>query len=274
MTLREALKAAADRIAAVSDTPRLDAELLAAHALNIDRNTLLLSRLDDAAPCDFEGLVARRLSEEPVAYIVGTRDFWTLRLAVRPGVLIPRPDSETLIEAALQWFGARAPASILDLGTGSGALLLAALAEFTDALGVGIDHSLEALSIARENAERNGLTDRATFRAGNWCDGVSGEVDLILCNPPYISTLAALPKTVVGFEPSTALFAGPDGLSDYRILAPEVARHLSPDGCAAVEIGFDQADQAGALFREQGLKVDVHKDLGGRDRCLLLTKSL
>ena len=274
MKLRDALRAATDKIAAVSDTPRLDVELLAAHALGVDRNTLLLSRLDDEAPSGLEELVSRRLSEEPVAYITGTRDFWTISLIVRPGVLIPRPDSETLIEAALDWFGERAPESIMDLGTGSGALLLAALSEFQEARGLGIDQSSDALNIAEENARHNGLSDRATFRKGNWCEDLSGAFDLILCNPPYISTQAALPRTVAGFEPSTALFAGPDGLADYRILAPQIARHLAAGGCAAVEIGFDQAESVGTLFRDQGLSVGMRKDLGGRDRCLLLTKSL
>jgi len=274
MRLREALTAAATRLTEVSETPRLDAELLAAHLLDIDRNTLLLSHLEAEVPPGFPALVDRRMTSEPVAYILGHREFWTLDLKVVPGVLIPRPDSETLIEAALKWFGPRAPETILDLGTGSGALLLAALSEFPEAVGMGVDQSPTALKVAAENAARCGLQARARFRAGNWAEGIEGSFDLILCNPPYISTQAALPATVAHFEPGEALFAGADGLDDYRVLAPQIARLLSPTGCASVEIGFDQAQSAGRLFRDAGLTVDVRPDLGGRDRCLLLTKSL
>ena len=273
MSLREALTSGATRLAEVSDTPRLDAELFAAHLLDIDRNTLLLSHLDAEVPAGFAALVERRMTSEPVAYILGHREFWTLDLKVVPGVLIPRPDSETLIEVALKWFGTRAPATILDLGTGSGALLLAALSEFQEAKGIGVDQSPTALAVAAENAARCGLQARARFSAGNWGQGVDGPFDLILCNPPYISTDAELPATVVHFEPREALFAGSDGLGDYRVLAAQIARLLSPTGCAAVEIGFDQGQSAGTLFRDAGLAVDVRPDLGGRDRCLLMTKS-
>jgi release factor glutamine methyltransferase len=154
MRLREALTAAANRLTEVSDTPRLDAELLAAHLLNIDRNALLLSHLEAEVPPGFLALVDRRMTSEPIAYILGHREFWTLDLKVVPGVLIPRPDSETLIEAALKWFGPRAPETVLDLGTGSGALLLAALSEFPKAVGVGVDQSPTALAVASENAAR------------------------------------------------------------------------------------------------------------------------
>ena len=139
--MRAALAAATRRLAAVSDTPRLDAELLMAHALGTTREQLLLRHLDDSAPATFASLIDRRLTHEPVAYITGTRDFWTISLTVGPGVLIPRPDSETLIEAAVEHFAGRAPATILDLGTGPGTLLLAALAEWPDAYGLGIDES-------------------------------------------------------------------------------------------------------------------------------------
>jgi len=220
----------------------------------------------------FDGLIARRLASEPVAYITGIRDFWSLRLMVAPGVLIPRPDSETLIEAALRHFGAVPPRSILDLGTGSGALLLAALSEFPEAMGQGIDRSATALAIATENARQNGLADRAAFHAGNWAEGVDGLFDLILCNPPYIEEASVLPRDVVGYEPAEALFAGADGLDDYRKLAPQIARLLEPAGCACIEIGHDQGGTASPLFRAEELNVTVLKDLGGRDRCLVMTK--
>lgn len=272
MTLREALRDATVRLEAVSDTPRLDAELLAAFALGCDRNALLLHHLDDDVPTAFSDLVARRLASEPVAYITGRRDFWSLSLQVAPGVLVPRPDSETLIEAALQQFGDGAPGTILDLGTGSGALLLAALSEFPEARGLGIDRSATTLAIATENARVNGLADRAILQAGNWADSLDGPFDLILCNPPYIEAGAALPRDVVAYEPAEALFAGADGLDDYRVLAPQIARLLALSGCACVEIGHDQGETAAALFRAEGLEVAVLKDLGARDRCLVVTK--
>lgn len=274
MTLREALNRASQCLAPVSDTPRLDAELLAAHALGIDRNTLLLEHLDDVPPEALAGLIERRMSSEPIAYITGRRDFWTLSLHVGPGVLVPRPDSETLIEAALARFADRHPATILDLGTGSGALLLAALSEFPDAQGLGIDQSEVALTTAVANAAACGLGERARFQSGNWGEGLERRFDLILCNPPYISTEADLPRTVADFEPATALYAGADGLADYRALVPHIWRLMAPSGCAVLEIGFDQAASVGTMFETAGFSVEVWKDLGARDRCLVLTKSL
>ena len=161
MKVREALADAAVRLAAVSDTARLDAELLMAHALGVARDDLLLRRLDGEAPAAFEPLVARRRAHEPVAYITGRRAFWTIELSVGPGVLVPRPDSETLIEAAIAHFGARTPARILDLGTGPGTLLLAALDQWPEATGLGVDASEAALAWARRNA-----IPRADFRLG------------------------------------------------------------------------------------------------------------
>lgn len=274
MKLRDALRSTAERLSVVSDTPRLDAEVLAAHILGVDRNALLLSRLDDEAPGELAALIERRLASEPVAYIIGSRDFWTLTLKVAPGVLIPRPDSETLIEAALGHFATSAPSSILDLGTGSGALLLAALSEFPTAKGLGVDQSATALAIASENAQRCALDGRASFKEGDWGADLGGTYDLILCNPPYIVADVDLPKSVVAYEPASALFAGADGLSDYRKLAPDIARLLAPGGCAVVEIGYDQADTVGTMFSQSGLNVEVCKDLGARDRCLVLTQSL
>ena len=271
MKVREALAAATRRLAAASDTPRLDAELLMAHALGVEREALLLSSLEADAPDAFEPLLARRAAGEPIAYISGRRAFWTVELEVGPGVLIPRPDSETLIEAALAHFGAPGPATILDLGTGPGTLLLAALDQWPGARGVGIDSSQAALTIAKRNAERLGLGGRAQFRLGDWGDGIAERFDLILCNPPYVEAGAELPRDVADWEPEEALFAGPDGLDEYRRLAPQVGPLLAPGGIACIEIGAGQADAASALFVAEGLSVGVRRDLAGRFRCLVVS---
>ena len=242
-----------------------------AHALGVERGTLLLSRLDDPVPTAFAPLVERRLQHEPVAYIVGTRDFWTITLAVAPGVLVPRADSETLIEAAVDHFaGTPGPRSVLDLGTGSGALLLAALDQWPTALGIGVDASDAAIDIARANARRLGMDARAEIDRGDWT-GRGGPHDLILCNPPYIAAGEPLPREVAEWEPSSALFAGPDGLNDYRTIAAVLRPQLAPGGVACVEIGSTQADAVSGLFVDQGFAVALRRDLAGHARCLVLT---
>jgi release factor glutamine methyltransferase len=270
MKVREALAAAARRLAAGSDTPRLDAELLMAQALGVGRESLLLSRLDHEAPASFEPLLRRREAGEPVAYIIERRAFWTIELEVGPGALIPRPDSETLIEAAIAHFGEDGPKRILDLGTGPGTLLLAALAEWPGASGLGIDASEQALAMARANAERLGFAARADFQAGDWAQGLEERFDLILCNPPYVEEGAELPRDVFRFEPHEALFAGPQGMDDYRRLAPEIGRLLAPGGIACIEIGAGQEEAVAALFAAQGLGVSSRHDLAGHVRCLVL----
>lgn len=263
---------AARRLAGISGTPRLDAELLMAHALHIPRDRLLLFDLDRAAPAGFEALVARRLAHEPVAYILGRRAFWTIELAVGPGALVPRPDSETLIEAALDQFGANGPGTILDLGTGPGTLLLAALEHWPEAHGLGIDRSERALRYARENARRLGLNGRAAFRLGDWTEGLDGRFDLLLCNPPYLEERSA-PDPSVSREPREALFAGPDGLDDYRRLAPAIGPLLAPAGCACLEIGAGQEEAVTALLRPEGFRISARRDLSGIVRCLVLRTS-
>ena len=239
------------KLAGVSDTPDLDAKILRDHAR------------DDA---EFASFIARRLRHEPVAYITGTRGFWTIDLDVTPAVLIPRPDSETLIDAAVAHFGKAGPKRILDLGTGSGALLLAALDQWPGATGLGIDASDAALEIAKRNAERIAPC-RTDMRQGNWTDGIDERFDLVLCNPPYVETDANLARQVRDYEPASALFAGPDGLDDYRILAPQLARVTA--GIACIEIGHTQAGAVTALLENEGFAVTCRKDYGGRDRCLV-----
>ena len=269
-TVREAVAAAAARLAGTSDTPRLDAELLMAHALGVTREALLLGRGEAEGPAAFEVLIERRLAHEPVAYITGRREFWTIELEVGRGVLVPRPDSETLIEAAVAHFGATGPATILDLGTGPGTLLLAALAQWAEARGIGIDASETALGYARRNAERLGLAGRGEFRRGDWAEGLDGRFDLILCNPPYVEAGAGLPLDIARWEPAEALYAGEDGLEAYRRLAPQLGRLLASDGIACVELGAGQRDAAAALFAAHGFIIRSRHDLSGMPRALVL----
>ena len=267
-----ALAEAARALTPTSDTARLDAELLMAEALHIDRDRLLLSTPQRRVPKRFWTMVERRAAGEPVAYITGRRAFWNIELHVGPGVLIPRPDSEVLIAAALEHFeGGAGPKCILDLGTGPGTLLLAALDLWPKANGIGIDSSRRALSYAAANARRLGVEARTDFRLGDWAEGVSGPFELILCNPPYVATGADLGPGVAEFEPPEALFAGPEGLDDLRRLAPEFPRLLAKGGLAAVEIGAGQAGEAADLLRTNGLAARVAEDLAGRPRAVLLT---
>ena len=266
-----AIAQAALRLARVSDTPMLDAELLLAHALGVEREHLLLNppaKIPDA----FADLVARRERGEPIAYIVGKRAFWTNELEVAPGVLVPRPDSETLLDASVTHFeGTAGPKRILDLGTGSGALLLAALDQWPEASGIGVDSSPAALAIAQRNATRLGMGDRAEFRAGDWGAGIDERFDLILCNPPYVAVTSELGTGVAEYEPHQALFAGDDGLDALRALASQFPRLLATGGLAVVEIGFDQADSATSLLARNGLSACLARDLAGMPRALLLT---
>jgi release factor glutamine methyltransferase len=271
-TVGEAVRAAAAVLAVTSDTARLDAEVLMAHTLGVSRSDLLLRHMRDAAPEGFAELIERRQAHEPVAYIVGSQDFHGLDLLVTPAVLIPRGDSETLIEAAQASFGDRAPRRVLDLGTGSGALLLAALSIWDEAMGVGIDRSADALRVASGNAARNNLSDRTNFRPGDWtATGWRrdlGQFDLILANPPYVEENADLAPSVRVFEPAGALFSGIDGLDDYRVLVPQLPALLEKNGVAIVEIGATQAEAVKPIAEAAGLRCTLYRDLAARPRAL------
>ena len=272
MTVAEALREAAAQLAATSDTARLDAELLMAHALGVSRTDLLLRHLRDQPPVSFRSVLERRLGQEPIAYILGNQPFFGLDLEVGPAVLIPRGDSETLIEAARTARKGRPPARILDLGTGSGALLLAALTLWPGAQGIGLERSAAAREIAVRNATRHGLAARAQVLAGDWtqagwADGF-GRFDLVLANPPYVEESADLAPSVRAHEPAEALFAGPDGLDDYRRLVPQVPGLLAPGGTALFEIGSTQGDAVTSLARTAGLAAKLHLDLANRPRCV------
>lgn len=276
--LADTLRETADRLAGVSNTARLDAELLAAHVLGLERSQMLLRLGDLEAPAGLAALAERRLRHEPVAYITGRQAFWDLDLFVTPDVLIPRADSETLIDAAVDHFeattalGQVGPVRILDLGTGSGALLLACLSAFPEASGVGIDASAAALAVAQANAARLGFAARSqwlhrSWINADWSDDL-GRFDLIISNPPYVETDADLDPMVADYEPHSALFAGSDGLDDYRILVPQLASMLSPGGIAIFEIGHSQADAVSDLASNAGLSTEMRRDLAGKPRAL------
>jgi release factor glutamine methyltransferase len=275
MTVAQAIRDGAVRLQGVADNPRLEARLLLAHALGLARNDLIR---DPHRPVDlvgFERLLARRAGHEPIALIVGHREFWSLDFLVSAATLIPRADSETLIEAALATFADRpAPRRILDLGTGTGCLLLALLTEFPSAFGIGLDLGADAAALARRNAERLGLADRSGFVTGNWTGPISGRFDLIISNPPYIPApdLATLMPEVADHEPQRALDGGPDGYDAYRTILPELAPHLEPEGAAILEIGVGQANIVMQLARDAGLDPSLRLDLAKIPRAIVLTR--
>lgn len=270
--IARALDDATRQLTETSDTARLDAELIMAEALHIDRDRLLLAPPDRAVPDRFWDMVRRRRDGEPVAYITGRRAFWNIELHVGPGVLVPRPDSEVLIASSIEHFeGTAGPRRILDLGTGPGTLLLAAVDIWPEATGLGIDLSRQALTYASANARRLGFEQRVKLLQGNWASGLLEYFDLILCNPPYIAEGADLGPGVREFEPDEALFAGSEGLDAYHVLAPQLPRLLNKGGLAAVEIAPDQEQAVVDLLARDGLKSEVAKDLAGRPRAVLLT---
>ena len=265
--------AAAQLAAAGIDSASLEARLLLAHAMGVDRTTLI-DRRQAVDPTAFNALLARRLTHEPLAFITGQQGFWTLDLRVSPATLIPRADSETLISAAITHC-TRPPERILDLGTGTGCLLLAALVEFPNAFGVGVDLNPAAAALAALNAKESGLATRAAFLAGSWATALNTKFDLILSNPPYIreADIADLMPEVADFEPTTALDGGPDGLAAYRVLAEALPALLTPNGLAILELGAGQADDVTAIAARQGLaRVALVADLGGIPRALALNQ--
>jgi len=274
VTIAQALREAAANLAHASITPRLDAELLMAHALKVSRSDLLLRHMDRVVPEGFAELIARRAAHEPIAYLLGEESFHGLTFKVGHGVLIPRPDSEVLVEAAL---ASRPDArTVLDCGTGSGALLLAVLSQLPDAQGVGVDRSPEALAVARHNAQALGLEsrtriERADWDQPGWADKLGGPFDLILANPPYVETQAALEASVREYEPAGALFAGEDGLDAYRVLIPQIPGLFAPGGQAFFEIGATQADAVRMLADDAGLAMTLHRDLAERPRVAQLS---
>lgn len=256
-------------------TPDLDARVLIQDVLDLDR-TALLTRAEtpvgDADVMRVEAAIARRASREPVGRILGRRGFRSLELELGPATLEPRPDTETVVEAVLAAVPDRArPYRVLDLGTGTGCLLLALLAEWPDATGLGIDISPDAVAVAAANARRNGLDARAVFRTGDWGDGLGERFDIVVSNPPYIPTadIAGLEPEVRDHDPHRALDGGADGLDCYRRIARDVPRLIVPGGTIALEVGWTQAGAVAALLEAAGLAVTgIFRDAGGNERCV------
>lgn len=265
--------------AAGIDSAGLDADLLFCHVLALTREQLLLNDhpLSETEAANINALIERRAKREPLAYITGQKEFWSLPFHVAPGILIPRPDTETMIESAATLFPKDAALNILDMGTGSGCILLSLLHHFPNAKGLGLDISPQALEIAQKNAVELGLANRASFLLSRWAETLSGTYDLIVSNPPYIepSTILTLEPEVSIYEPTLALDGGVDGLEAYRQIAQCLTRHIAPGGTIILEVGAEQAEAVATLLVEQKLKIhSFAKDLSGIDRCVIAKATL
>lgn len=263
-------------LAAGVESARREARLLLGLALNeadgsLPRET---ADLNESEILRLSSFVSRRVAREPFAFIAGQKEFWSIEFEVGPGVLVPRPETETLVEELCRVFANRKdePLAIADFGTGSGCLLVAGLTEFPVARGFGFDVSQEALVWARRNLGKHRLAARATLRHQDWADEMTDRFDAILSNPPYIpqNELMALAPEVTRYEPSYALNGGDDGLAAYRSLGPRIAQVLKKDGFALLEIGAGQADGVKEVLKNAGLEVDrIVKDLAGIERCVV-----
>jgi len=275
MILQEALRFHQNRLqqAGVAN-PSLDVRLLAAHALGCDRASLIAQpdrALSVEEQASIDKLIARRCAREPVARILGQREFWGLPFHLNEATLEPRPDSETLVAAVLENTDANAPCRILDLGTGTGCLLLAVLHSLPKATGLGIDKSPRAVQQAAANAAQLGLDSRATFQTGDWFDGVNERFDVILSNPPYITTrdIDLLEPDVRDYDPRLALDGGQDGLDPYIHIIPELRHFLNPHGAVFFEVGHGQSGDVANRLAENGFtKIAATKDLGGIERVI------
>ena len=282
VSLGEALRRMTEafRLAGI-DEAQADARILIGQALHLDRAQLIAQDERILEPREINALsalAARRLKREPVARILGRKEFWSLSLAVTPDVLVPRPETETVVELALDALGTLKleKLRLLDIGTGSGALLLALLSELPNATGTATDLSAAALRVARANAERLGFIGRCAFVACDVAAGVVGRFDLIVANPPYVARgdITTLAPEVRDYDPLLALDGGHDGLSAYRAIAAEAPRLLAPGGCLIVELGAGQEPSVRRLFTNAGLNVgNARNDLAGIPRALLATTS-
>lgn len=278
-TLRELrLEAVARLQAAKIEAPEADARILLKLALGVDEAALVAASqmpISEQQQARFESLITRRIAGEPVARIVGHKEFWSRSFKLNADTLVPRPETETLVEAALAIFPERdAPLRVLDLGTGSGILLAAILAERPQASGIGVDRSESALAIARENLEALGLAGRARLIRGDWSASLGQTFDLVIANPPYISSreITALAREVREHDPRLALDGGADGIDAYRNIIAELPHLLSRNGAAVLELGIGQEPLVAELAHAQGLLVSgpARHDLGGVPRALIL----
>jgi release factor glutamine methyltransferase len=281
-TLQQLIRAAeAKLVDAGIDTARLDAEILLAHVLGCPHMALygkLADPVSAEAATAFDSLIDRRQAFEPVAYLTEEQEFWSLPFKVSPDTLIPRPDTETLVETVLNQMSGRPVRSVLDLGTGTGCICLSLLHELPGAQGYAVDISAGALAVAKHNAETLGLQERTAFLEGSWFEPLGGDqrFDVIVSNPPYIPSadMADLMLDVRLYEPSGALDGGNDGLGPYRLIAEQAPAFLAPGGILAVEVGIHQADDVKALFDAAGLvETGKVKDLGGIERVVWGKKS-
>ena len=278
-TLADALRAATRVLAAAGvPAPEVDARILLLAAAGLDRLALLLDPerpLPPEAAARLDGWIVRRAGREPVSRILGRRDFWGLTLRVTPDVLDPRPDTETLVAAVLDALGPRraAPLRLLDLGTGSGAILCALLSELPGAIGWAVDRSAAACAVARGNLAAQGLASRSLVLQGDWASALAPRsVDVVVSNPPYIETavIAGLDRDVRDHDPAAALDGGVDGLACYRLLAADLPRLLAPDGIAGFEVGQGQAGDVAGLIAAAGLgDITTRADLAGIPRAVL-----
>lgn len=259
---------------------RRDAELLLCHILQVDpaRLPLIDVQPSESELLQFDQYIDDRLTGKPVAYIIGEQDFWSLTFEVNSHTLIPRPDTETLVSSGLECLPPVKSPRILDLGTGSGCILLSLLHEVPGATGIGVDVSEEALGVARKNANRHELEGRAQFVRSDWFETVPGgeHFDLIVSNPPYIEndTINTLMRDVRDFEPTSALMGGPDGLDCYRAITSDSPQWLTSGGVLAVEVGIAQADDVSALLVAAGLELTgVRHDLAGVERVVIGKKA-
>jgi len=279
MIISQALREATAKLAAAGiDSARLDARLLLAEALGVSGTWLFNHANDELADeSAFATLIERRAKREPVSLILGRREFWSLEFTVTRDTLSPRPDSETLIEAILAELPDRSrPLSLLDLGTGTGCLLLSLLSELPAARGIGVDIDPDTLAVAKGNAERLGLSGRAEFVRSDWWQNISGRYDVILSNPPYIPSgeISGLDPEVAKFEPLGALDGGADGLDAYRRLVAGAGYFLAEQGVIAFEVGAGQARDVAALLAEAGFASrQARKDLAGIERCVVAARS-